>query len=95
MTNTLERFADLGLTTDGGVLGEVVSPARTPAGGTGGTSRRGGEKAQEGVAESMGDRRKQRNTRLPHAASRALSIGDRENQEHRTPSRVQLPTDRS
>ena len=32
----------------------------------------------------MGDRRKQRNTRLPHAASRALSIGDRENQEHRT-----------
>ena len=57
---------------------------RSPAGGTGGTSRRGGEKAQEGVAESMGDRRKQRNPRLPHAASRALSIGDRENQEHRT-----------
>ncbi len=45
MTDTLERFADLGLTTDGG-LGEVVPPSRTPAGGTGGTSRRGGEKAK-------------------------------------------------
>jgi hypothetical protein len=95
MTDTLERFADLGLTTDGAYWARWCRPSRTPAGGTGGTSRRGGEKAQEGVAESMGDRRKQRNTRLPHAASRALSIVDRENQEHRTPSRVQLPTDRS
>ena len=94
MTDTLERFADLGLTTDGAywarwcrrherLLAEQAAHRAEEA------------KKPKKVSPNPGDRRKRRNTRLPHAASRALSIGDRENQEHQTPSRVQLPTDRS